>query len=91
MISVFEIFSVFAFNSPVAGGEVWSIRDDFESGNLGFDPLGLRPESVEEFKEMQTKELNVRRAPCPPGLLALAALPAPLTFAGSPRRMAVWR
>ena len=34
------------------------MRTDFEAGDLGFDPLGLRPESAEEFKEMQTKELN---------------------------------
>ena len=31
---------------------MWSIRSDFESGNFGFDPLGLRPESAEEYKEM---------------------------------------
>ena len=56
-IAVLEIFSVFSFNSPF-GGEPWSIRSDYESGDLGFDPLGLKPESAEEFKEMQTKELN---------------------------------
>ena len=56
-IAVLEIFSVFSFNSPF-GGELWSVRSDFEAGDLGFDPLGLRPESAEEFKEMQTKELN---------------------------------
>ena len=37
---------------PFGGGEMWSIRSDFESGNFGFDPLGLRPESAEEYKEM---------------------------------------
>ena len=36
-ISVFEVFSVFSFNSPF-GGETWSIRSDHEPGNLGFDP-----------------------------------------------------
>ena len=25
---------------------------------MGFDPLGLKPEDEEEFREMQTKELN---------------------------------
>ena len=57
-IAIIEIYSVFSFNSPFGGGEAFTIRADFESGNLGFDPLGLRPESAEEFKEMQTKELN---------------------------------
>ena len=56
-IAIVETFSVFAFNSPF-GGEMWSIRPDFETGDYGFDPLGLRPESAEEYKEMQTKELN---------------------------------
>ena len=32
---------------------MWSIRSDFDSGDLGFDPLRLRPESPDEFREMQ--------------------------------------
>merc|ERR1712087_288153 len=56
-ISVLEVFSVFSFNSPF-GGEPWSIRSDYESGDLGFDPLGLKPPSAAEYKEMATKELN---------------------------------
>mmetsp|Transcript_18836 Transcript_18836/g.31498 ORF Transcript_18836/g.31498 Transcript_18836/m.31498 type:complete len:140 (+) Transcript_18836:280-699(+) len=57
LISVFEVFSVFSFNSPF-GGERWSIRSDYENGNLGFDPLGLRPSDPVEFKDLATKELN---------------------------------
>mmetsp|Transcript_28232 Transcript_28232/g.52987 ORF Transcript_28232/g.52987 Transcript_28232/m.52987 type:complete len:233 (-) Transcript_28232:101-799(-) len=56
-ISILEVFSVFTFVSP-AGGEPWAIRSDHEPGNLGFDPLGLKPAGAEELKEMQTKELN---------------------------------
>lgn len=56
-IGVLEIFSVFSFNSP-AGGEPWSIRSDHAPGDFGFDPLGLKPESAAELKEMQNKELN---------------------------------
>jgi hypothetical protein len=52
-----EVFSVFTFNSPF-GGEPWSIREDHEPGNLGFDPLGLKPTDKAELEEMQTKELN---------------------------------
>ena len=57
-IGIMEVFSVFSFNSPIGGGEMWSIRSDYDNGDLGFDPMGLRPETAEEFKEMQTKELN---------------------------------
>ena len=56
-LSVFEVFSVFSFNSPF-GGETWSIRSDHEAGNLGFDPLGLKPTDAAELAVMQTKELN---------------------------------
>merc|ERR1712216_1059194 len=56
-IAIPEVFSVFSFNSPF-GGQPWSIRSDYESGDLGFDPLGLKPTDPTEFAEMQTKELN---------------------------------
>merc|ERR1711907_857274 len=56
-IGVLEILSVFSFNNP-AGGEPWSIRSDHKPGDFGFDPLGLKPESAAELKEMQNKELN---------------------------------
>merc|ERR1719382_2377169 len=61
-IAIPEIFSVFTFNDPygekIEGDFGWSIRDDHEAGDLGFDPLGLKPTDPEEFKEMQTKEIN---------------------------------
>merc|ERR1712151_905731 len=56
-ISILEVFSVFSFNSPF-GGEPWSIRSDHENGDLGFDPLGLKPTNAAEYKELATKELN---------------------------------
>jgi len=56
-IAIPEIFSVFSFNSP-AGGEPWSIKEDHEAGDFGFDPLKLKPEDKDELKEMKTKELN---------------------------------
>jgi hypothetical protein len=56
-IAILEIYSVFTFNSP-AGGEPWSIRSDHVPGDLGFDPLNLKPTDPEELKTMQTKELN---------------------------------
>merc|ERR1711869_107215 len=63
-IAIPEIYSVFSFEPVVRRvksdkvGQTWAIRADFESGDLGFDPLGLKPEDPAELKEMQTKELN---------------------------------
>jgi len=34
------------------------LREDYLPGDLGFDPLGLKPEDPEEFAIMQTKELQ---------------------------------
>merc|ERR1712187_57291 len=64
-IAIPETFSVFTFDLlPGANprnpnsGAFWSIRADHEAGNLGFDPLGLKPTDPQELKEMQNKELN---------------------------------
>ena len=34
------------------------LRADYVPGDIGFDPLGLKPEDPAEFREMQTKELQ---------------------------------
>jgi hypothetical protein len=34
------------------------LRADYTPGDIGFDPLGLKPEDPEEFKILQTKELQ---------------------------------
>lgn len=34
------------------------MRDSFEPGNIGFDPLGLFPKDPQEAYDLQTKELN---------------------------------
>eukprot|EP00980_Cylindrotheca_fusiformis_P026086 scaffold15311_cov136-Cylindrotheca_fusiformis.AAC.8 len=34
------------------------LRDEYIPGNLGFDPLGLKPTDPDEFFTMQTKELQ---------------------------------
>merc|ERR1740138_101723 len=65
-IAIPEVFSVFTFETPAlfarptdkAGGMPWSIRADHVAGDLGFDPLGLKPTDPAELKEMQNKELN---------------------------------
>jgi len=56
-IAVPEVFSVFTFQSPF-GGEPWAIRTDHLPGDIGFDPLNLKPGSAAALKEMETKELN---------------------------------
>ena len=56
-IAIAEVFSVFTFQNP-AGNEPWTISLDHEAGDFGFDPLGLKPTTPENLKEMQTKELN---------------------------------
>merc|ERR1719366_19580 len=66
-IAIPEIYSVFTFETvgandsrgrPTAQGQTWAIRADHEAGDLGFDPLNLKPTDPAELKEMQTKELN---------------------------------
>ena len=68
-ISVIEVFSVFSFNSPF-GGETWTIRSDYENGDFGFDPMGLKPTDEGELLAMQTKELNNGRL----GMIAAAGM-----------------
>ena len=43
---------------PNEGTTFQRLRASYVPGDLGFDPLGLKPESPAELKEMQTKELN---------------------------------
>jgi hypothetical protein len=61
-IAIPEVFSVFKFENPAEqnpmSGEYWKMKDDHEPGNLGFDPLGLKPKDPKELKDMQNKELN---------------------------------
>jgi len=56
-IAIPEVFSVFTFQDP-AKGETWAMKTDHIPGDLGFDPLGLKPKDPREFTKMQTKELN---------------------------------
>jgi hypothetical protein len=54
-IAIPEVFSVYSFDEP---SKPWSVRTNRVAGDIGFDPLGLKPTDPKEFKEMQTKELN---------------------------------
>jgi hypothetical protein len=45
--------------SPVElqGQEQFQLREDYYPGDLGFDPLGLRPQEEEDFDQMASREL----------------------------------
>ena len=38
--------------------EMRTLRPNYMPGDLGFDPMGLKPNNPSELKEMQTKEIN---------------------------------
>ena len=42
---------------PATSTASQSLRDGYYPGDLGFDPLGLKPEDPAEFRLMQEKEL----------------------------------
>ena len=63
VIAIAEVFSVFTFQNPASyvngePAEPWTMRLDHAAGDLGFDPMGLKPTDPKELAEMQTKELN---------------------------------
>ena len=37
---------------------LWKLRDNYYPGDLGFDPLGLKPTDPKAFRNMQTRELQ---------------------------------
>mmetsp|Transcript_5641 Transcript_5641/g.6186 ORF Transcript_5641/g.6186 Transcript_5641/m.6186 type:complete len:207 (+) Transcript_5641:128-748(+) len=39
-------------------GPLFTLRESYYPGDLGFDPLGFKPTDGKEFANMQTKELN---------------------------------
>lgn len=52
--------------------DFFALREDYEPGNLGFDPLNLLPSEPAARYEMQTKELNNGRL----AMIAIAAFVA---------------
>ena len=84
VIAVLEVFSVFTFQNPASRtpdgepAQPWTIRLDHEPGDLGWDPLGLKPTDPAELKEMQTKELNNGRL----AMIAIAGMVAQEAVSG---------
>uniref|UniRef100_A0A6S8DIV7 Plastid light harvesting protein n=1 Tax=Aureoumbra lagunensis TaxID=44058 RepID=A0A6S8DIV7_9STRA len=52
----FEYINIEKFNVPGEG--FWTLKPEYENGDLGFDPLGLKPTDAAELSELQTKELQ---------------------------------
>lgn len=42
----------------IGSNTLWTLRDNYYPGDLGFDPLGLKPDENYAFQRMQTKELS---------------------------------
>jgi hypothetical protein len=43
---------------PRDAGDVGMLRDDYAPGDIGFDPLGLKPDDMDELETLQSKELS---------------------------------
>merc|ERR1711937_913625 len=49
------------FDGNITGpaiGHFHQLKEDYTPGDLGFDPLGLKPDDEQELFELQTKELK---------------------------------
>ncbi len=57
-IGLAESFRVSLGWATPVGNQFNTLKDDYEMGGLGFDPLGLKPKNEEELKIMETKEIN---------------------------------
>ena len=46
------------YSKPEGSFSFQQLKEDYYPGDVGFDPLGLKPEDPEEFATIQTKELQ---------------------------------
>lgn len=51
-------------NPTEAGDKGQALKDTYYPGDIGFDPLGLKPSNPDEFANMATKELQNGRKCC---------------------------
>ena len=47
-----------AYAEPSAVTGEGGLKEDYSPGDLGFDPLNIKPKTEADFETMQTKELN---------------------------------
>jgi len=71
-IGLCESYRVSLAWATPAGQGFNALKDEYDMGDLGFDPLGLKPTEPEALKELQTKELNNGRL----AMIAIAAFTA---------------
>mmetsp|Transcript_13404 Transcript_13404/g.21921 ORF Transcript_13404/g.21921 Transcript_13404/m.21921 type:complete len:278 (+) Transcript_13404:90-923(+) len=59
-ISLFESYrSTYGWSDPTKGGGIFTLKDEYVPGDIGFDPLNLlEGKSAEEIAELKNKELN---------------------------------
>jgi hypothetical protein len=55
---------------PTGLGPLFTLRESYYPGDIGFDPLGLKPTNADEFATMQAKELSNGRL----AMLAVAGM-----------------
>jgi hypothetical protein len=79
-INFIEMVSMICTWNTKATGEFMTMRNEHVPGGLGFDPFNLKPTDPEEFKNVQTKELNNGRL----AMLAVAGMIAQEMVTGSP-------
>merc|ERR1712138_56294 len=66
----FRIAKGWAKLDPETNKAASALREGYYPGDLGFDPLNLKPSNAEEFANMQTKELSNGRL----AMLAVAGM-----------------
>ena len=59
---------------------MWTLRDDYINGDLGFDPAVIKPKDPEALEEMQTKEIQNGRL----AMLGIAGMVAQELVDGNP-------
>jgi len=69
-VGLLETFSISTFKELNDG--TWELKEDHVNGDLGFDPLGLKPQDPEKYLRMQNKELSNGRL----AMIAIAGMVA---------------
>jgi hypothetical protein len=46
------------WREPTKFNSLWNLREEYYPGDLGFDPLGLKPTDPKKFADIQTRELQ---------------------------------
>eukprot|EP00192_Tetraselmis_astigmatica_P018257 CAMPEP_0117673520 /NCGR_PEP_ID=MMETSP0804-20121206/14518_1 /TAXON_ID=1074897 /ORGANISM="Tetraselmis astigmatica, Strain CCMP880" /LENGTH=228 /DNA_ID=CAMNT_0005482267 /DNA_START=204 /DNA_END=890 /DNA_ORIENTATION=- len=58
VIGICEAYRVGSGWAPPTSSGFYKLKDEYTPGDVGFDPLGLKPEDADELFTLQTKELN---------------------------------